>query len=160
MKKLLLGLLIVMLVGSFFAGCKKAEEVAAPVEPVVFSFNNMTELQSLDPGNIEGVPEHRIYMALFEGLVSYDPATLDPTPGLAESWTISDDGLTYTFKLRKSNWSDGTPITAQTVVDSWLRFLSPELAAVYAYLPAMIIKGAAEYNSGDEIGRASCRERV
>ena len=150
MKKILLGLLIVMLVGSFFAGCsKKAEEVAAPAEPVVFSFNNETELQSLDPGNIEGVPEHRIYMALFEGLVSYDPATLDPVPGLAKSWSVSDDGLTWTFNLRKSNWSDGTPITAQTVVDSWIRFLSPELAAVYAYLPGMIIKGAAEYNSGD-----------
>ncbi len=149
MKKFLLGLLIVMLVGSFFAGCsKKAEEAAAPVEPVVFAFNNGTETQSLDPGNIEGVPEHKIYMALFEGLVSYDPATLDPMPGLAKSWSVSDDGLTWTFNLRKSNWSDGTPITAQTVVDSWLRFLSPELAAVYAYLPGMIIKGADAYNSG------------
>jgi oligopeptide transport system substrate-binding protein len=148
MKKLLITLLMITIAFAAFAGGDK-EEAAPMADPVVFSFNNSTELQSLDPGHIEGVPEHRIYMALFEGLVTYDPETLDPIPGLAESWKVSDDGLTWTFNLRKSNWSDGTPITAQTVVDSWLRFLSPDLGAVYAYLPGMIIKGAAEYNSGD-----------
>jgi len=150
MKKLLITVLMISVAFSAFAGGDKDSSTAAAAvaEPVVFSFNNETEIQSLDPGNIEGVPEHRIYMALFEGLVSYDPATLDPIPGLAKSWSVSDDGLTWTFNLRKSNWSDGTPITAQTVVDSWLRFLSPELAAVYAYLPGMIIKGANDYNSG------------
>ena len=46
----------------------------------------------------------------------------DAQPGLAESWTQGGDGLTWTITLRQdAAWSDGTPITAQTVVDSWLR---------------------------------------
>jgi oligopeptide transport system substrate-binding protein len=151
MKKLLLVLLLASLALAVFVGCQK-EEAAAPeavAEPVVFSRNNGAEPESLDPAVIEGVPEHNIYMSLFEGLVSYDPETLGAVPGLAESWEVSDDALTWTFKLRKTNWSDGVPITAQTVVDSWLRFMAPETAAVYAYLPAMVIKGAAEYNAGE-----------
>lgn len=145
MKKLLITLLMITVAFTLFAGGDKEDSMA---DSVVFSFNNGTEIESLDPAVIEGVPEHRIYMALFEGLVTYDPKTLDPVPGLAESWSSSEDALTWTFNLRKSNWSDGTPITAQTVVDSWLRFLDPETAAVYAYLPGMVIKGAAEYNAG------------
>ena len=148
MKKFLITLLMITIAFSAFAGGGK-EDAAPMADPVVFAYNNGTEIESLDPAVIEGVPEHRIYMALFEGLVTYDPETLDPIPGLAKTWSVSDDALTWTFNLRKSNWSDGTPITAQTVVDSWLRFLNPETAAVYAYLPGMVIKGAAEYNSGD-----------
>ena len=95
---------------------------AAPAEDkVVFRISNGAEPESLDPAKIQGVPEHRLYEALFEGLVIYDPKTADGIPGLAESWTVSEDGMTYTFKLRKANWSDGTPITANDVVYSWLR---------------------------------------
>ena len=47
------------------------------------------------------------------GLWLRDPKTLEPIPGMAETWTISPDGKTYTFSLRKdSKWSDGTPLTA------------------------------------------------
>ena len=113
-----------------------------------FIFNNGTEPQSLDPSKIEGVPEHRLYMALFEGLVCYDPKTSRPVPGVAESWSRNDTQDVVTFKLRDCTWSDGTKITAQTFVDSWLYYLSPETAATYAYMPAMVIKGAAEYNAG------------
>jgi len=150
MKKLLLVLLLASLAFTVYAGGQKdAAAPAAGREPVVFTRNNGAEPESLDPAVIEGVPEHNIYMCLFEGLVTYDPKTLDAVPGLAESWTVSDDALTWTFKLRKSNWSDGVPITAHTVVASWLRFLAPETAAVYAYLPGMIIKGAEAYNAGE-----------
>jgi len=117
---------------------------------VTFYVNNASEPESLDPALISGVPDHRIYMNLFEGLVGYDPQTADPVPGVAESWKISDDRLTYTFTLREGIvWSDGTPITAQQVVDSWLRILDPETAAPYAWFPSMILKGAAEYNAGE-----------
>ncbi|MCG8569695.1 MAG: peptide ABC transporter substrate-binding protein [Spirochaetes bacterium] len=110
---------------------------------------NGAEPQSMDPATITGVPEHRIYMAVFEGLVEYHPETCQPVPGVAESWSISDDGTVYTFKIRKNAiWSDGTDITAQTVVDSWLRFLDPATAAQYAWMMTMVVKGASEYNSG------------
>lgn len=158
MKKLIVAaLLILMIVPAFiFAGGKQeastgTEAAPAPMaEPVVFKFDNGAEPESLDPAVIEGVPEHNLYMALFEGLVTYDPESLDAIPGTAESWEVSEDSLTWTFHLRKNAvWSDGSKITAQQFVDSWLRFMAPETAAVYAYLPAMVIKGAAEYNAGE-----------
>jgi oligopeptide transport system substrate-binding protein len=107
--------------------------------------DNEAEPQSLDPTQIQGIPENRIYMALFEGLVDYDPKTNHAVPGIAESWERSDNDTVLTFHLRKTTWSDGTPITAQTFVDSWLYYLSPKVAAEYAYMPAMIIKGAEAY---------------
>jgi oligopeptide transport system substrate-binding protein len=142
MRKALLMLLAVALVFSVLAGCAKAAKKA----PVEFIIANNAEPETIDPHRISGVPEHRIYMALFEGLITYDPKTARGIPGLAESWTISADQTVYTFKLRKTTWSDGTPITAKTVVDSWLRELNPETASPYAWFPAMAIKGAKEYN--------------
>jgi len=154
MKKLIvIAMLLLLVVPAFiFAGGDQEEKDMAPAaaEPVVFRFNNGAEPESLDPAVIEGVPEHNVYTSLFEGLVSYNPETLGAEPGVAESWDVSDDALTWTFHLRKDAvWSDGVNITAQQFVDSWLRFMDPETAAVYAYLPAMIIKGAAEYNAGE-----------
>ena len=135
------------------AEAPKAETPAPVATPaadkVVFKISNGAEPESLDPAKIQGVPEHRLYEALFEGLIIFDPKTADGIPGLAESWTVSEDGMTYTFKLRKANWSDGTPITANDVVYSWLRELAPETASPYAWFPAMFLAGAAEYNAGE-----------
>ena len=50
-------------------------------------------------------------------------------PGVAESWDVSDDGLTYTFHLRKSNWSDGTPLTANDFEYTWKRLCDPSVAS-------------------------------
>lgn len=128
----------------FFSGCS-GKAVGSNNEFIV---GNGAEPQSLDPAKIQGVPEHRINLSLFEGLVGYDPKTATAIPGVAESWEISEDGTVYTFHLRKTEWSDGTPITAQTFVDSWRRMLAPETAAQYAYMITMIVKGAEEYNTG------------
>ena len=158
MKKLLMMLLAVSLL-FLFIGCQPKEEAkedvteeAAPEvveEPAEFTIVNGTEPETLDPHLISGVPEHRIYQAILEGLMTYDPETAEAVPGLAESWEVSDDGKVYTFKLRKTTWSDGVAITAQTVKDSWLRMLDPETAAPYAWFPNMFIAGAQEYNSGE-----------
>ena len=128
-----------------FAGCsKKAGSTGAEL-----TINNGTEPQSLDPTMIQGLPENRIYMALFEGLTEYDPQTCKAKPGLATSWERSgENNEILTFHLRESTWSDGTSITAQSFVDSWLYYMSPETAAEYAYMPAAIIKGAEAYNAG------------
>ncbi|MEA5032602.1 MAG: peptide ABC transporter substrate-binding protein [Sphaerochaeta sp.] len=115
---------------------------------MIFRIGNGAEPENLDPHQIQGIPEHRIYEAIFEGLIIYDHETAEGVPGLAESWTISDDGTQYTFNLRDAVWSDGVKITAQTVVDSWLRRLAPETASPYGWFPAMFLKGAASYNSG------------
>ncbi len=144
MKKIVLKTVFAASLVFAFFGCAKKNEATG----AVLTLNNGSEPQSLDPSKIQGVPEHRIYQALFEGLVAYDPRTSKATPGVAESWERSADDTVLTYHLRKTTWSDGTPITAQTFVDSWLYYLAPETAAEYAYMPATIIKGAEDYNGG------------
>lgn len=126
---------------------KAAEKASA--DEVVFRINNGAEPESLDPSQIQGVPEHRLFETFFEGLIVYDPETADGIPGLAESWTISEDGKQYTFKIREAYWSDGVRITANDVVYSWLRELAPETASPYAWFPCMFLEGANAYNSGE-----------
>ncbi len=132
------------------------ETDVSPDKKMIFRFNNGTEPQTLDPGTMTGVPESRIAYQLFEGLTVHDPQDLSPQPGVAESWKLSDDGLTWTFYLRKdAQWSDGTPITAETFRYSWLRALSPETASYYAQFLWDIVN-AEKYTEGnisaDEVG--------
>jgi oligopeptide transport system substrate-binding protein len=83
-----------------------------------------------------------------EGLVSVHPVDLTPTPGVAESWEISDDGLIYTFHLRDTaKWSNGDPVTAMDFVYSWKRSLTPELGNQYAYMLFPVLN-AEEYSKG------------
>ncbi len=144
MKKLLIVSLIALTAIAAFA--EGGQEYSA--DRAEFIVNNATEIQSLDPSHIQGVPEHRVYMALFEGLTINDPVTSSAVPGLAKSWTTSADGKTVTFKLRDSVWSDGMPVTAQNFVDGWLRTLDPKTASEYAYMMGMVVKGADDYNKG------------
>jgi oligopeptide transport system substrate-binding protein len=116
---------------------------------MVFRIGNGAEPQDLDSQAVTGVPEHKIIMALFEGLVDEDPKDLHPVPGLAESWDISDDRCVYTFHLRANlKWSNGDPITADDYVQSYKRILTPSFAAEYAYLIFNFVKGAEEYYQG------------
>jgi oligopeptide transport system substrate-binding protein len=124
-----------------------------PLEPADFTFINGSEVQSVDPHIVTGQPEGRVMWALYEGLVRWDAEDLRPIPGVAESWEISADGLTYTFHLRPdARWSDGSPITADDFVYSYRRFLEPMTGAEYAYLLYMVA-GAEKYNRAEmEIG--------
>ncbi len=108
--------------------------------------NNHAEVATLDPGIARGVPEHRVQMCLFEGLMNYDPKTLEPVPGVARKYDVSKDGKTYTFHLRDCNWSDGKPVRAQDFEYAWKRVLDPETASDYAHL-VYFIKGAQAYNT-------------
>lgn len=113
----------------------------------IFRYVTGDEPESLDPPVSTGQPEARIYMALFEGLVEYDPKNLQPVPALAERWDINNDSSELTFHLRRNaRWSNGDPIDANDVVYSFRRALSPELASRNAYLAAYI-KYAEAYNS-------------
>ena len=74
--------------------------------------------QSLDPHKTSTVEEANLIRDLFTGLVAQDKDA-NLIPGAAASWTISPDGLVYTFKLRPDYvWSDGTPVTADDFVFS------------------------------------------
>ena len=93
--------------------------------------NNGSEVQSLDPHKIEGVPESNINRDLFEGLLISD-VDGKPSPGVAEKWENKDFKV-WTFHLRKdAKWSDGTPVTAHDFVYSWQRLANPNTASPYA----------------------------
>ncbi len=67
-------------------------------------------------------------------------------PGVATDWTISDDGLTYTFNLREGmKWSNGEPVTAHDFVFAWKSLLNPEFAAYYASFGFVFKNGRAFY---------------
>ena len=111
----------------------------------ILYWGNGTEPASLDPHIATGVPEHHIMSSVMEGLVLKDRKSLEPRPGVAESWTISDDGRIYTFKLRDdARWSNGDPHIANDYVWSWWRALQPALGNQYAYM-LFPIKNAKRY---------------
>ena len=86
------------------------------------------ELRSLDPQAVIGNSGGALMYELFEGLVTED-RNGKLVPGASASWSRSDDGLTYTFKLRQGlRWSDGVPITAEDFVYSWRRVVDPKNA--------------------------------
>lgn len=107
------------------------------------------QVVTLDANDVTDSESSTILNAVQEGLVRIESdGTNDKiVPGGAESWESSEDGLTWTFKLRKMNWSDGEPVVAQNYVDSFQRILDPKNGFAYSFL-AYDIKGAEEYNTG------------
>ncbi len=107
--------------------------------------NNASEPEWVDPGKCSDMPGGEIIMNSFAGLVQHHPQTLAPMPDLAERWEKSPDGKTYTFHLRQSAWSDGTPVTAEDFAWSWKRVLDPETASKYATY-FYVLEGAADFH--------------
>ncbi|MCP5020469.1 MAG: peptide ABC transporter substrate-binding protein [bacterium] len=106
----------------------------AKLEAADFTFNNGTEVESLDPAQVTGVPEGRVVRCLYEGLVIKDPKTLAPLPGMADRWEISEDAKTYTFHIRdEAKWTNGDPVTAHDFAWSMKRMLDPGTGSQYAY---------------------------
>ena len=134
--------------GTFFLSTFAAIFLALPAYAAMLNLHNGGDPSSLDPHKVSGDWENRIVGDIFEGLMTEDIGA-KPIAGQAESWTISDDGLVYTFKLRDdANWSDGTPVTSHDFVFAFQRIMNPETAAEYAYLQ-FPIKNAEAINSGD-----------
>src|SRR5260370_15374739 len=126
-----------------------------PPRDNVLRYVSGSEPESLDPQISDGQPEARIYMALFEGLVEYDPKTTAPIPALAERWEINNDSSEFTFHLRRNGrFSNGDPITARDFVYTIRRGMSPKLASRNAGL-AYYIKYAKAYNAGEVFGLVS-----
>lgn len=131
-------------------GCAKKESpVDVGTREGIFYRGNSTEPESLDPHLVRGAVEWTIVGSLFEGLVEAAPDALVPRPAAAESWTISPDGMTYTFRLRAGlKWSDGRPLDASDFVRSARRLLSPRLAASHAENNLFFVRGARDYQAG------------
>lgn len=122
--------------------------VAPARAEMVLHRGNGAEPETLDPHKSTGEGESWIAMDLFEGLVTAD-AQGRIIPGAALSWTISDDRLTYTFKLRPNGkWSDGTKVTASDFVFSWRRLVLPATRSRYAFF-LWPVKNAEAVSKGD-----------
>lgn len=117
-----------------------------PPQPGLLRRGNGAEPGTLDPSLSEAETEENILADLMTGLMT-DSAAAKPIPGMATQWTISGDGLTWTFTLRPAQWSDGTAVTAEDFVFAWRRLLDPKMAAPYAYF-LYLIKNATQVNAG------------
>ena len=111
-----------------------------------FNRGNGAEPDSLDPHFASTLTEDNIIGDMFLGLTTED-AMGSPVPGAAIGYTVSGNGLVYTFTLRDHVWSDGVPVTAEDFVYSYRRALSPKIAAQYAVL-LYPIKNAQAVNGG------------
>jgi len=123
-------------------------------EPAVFAYCITPPEISLDPIHTFTSTEAQVYTALYEGLVTYHPFTLEPLPGIADRWTISQDRMTYTFHIRENAvYSNGEPVLAEHLRDSWLTLIDPEEKAEYGSSIDMI-KNARAYRTGEIEDRA------
>lgn len=93
----------------------------------VLVIGQTAEPKSLDPHVATSLNDFRILVNLYEGLVRFRDGTLEPEPALAHAWTISDDGLRYTFELREGvRFHDGSAFDAEAVRFNFARMLDGE----------------------------------
>jgi peptide/nickel transport system substrate-binding protein len=107
-----------------FALALEAPSARAAAPAGVLVVGQIAEPKSLDPAVVTAVNDFRILVNVYDGLVRYKDGSLETEPALAESWAISPDGLTYTFKLRKGvNFHDGSAFDADAVKFNFDRML-------------------------------------
>ena len=125
---------VALVSGVLLCGCQKSNPVAN-----TFTFARGADSQKLDPADVDDGESIKVLVNICEGLVRFRPHTTEPEPCLATAWTISDDGLTYTFQLRSGvRFHDGTPLTAETALFSFRRQLNKEVpTATFAYWDSM-----------------------
>ena len=145
-KKVFAALLATAMVGTLLAGCvppgSKSVGDGGNSDDKVFRYSTSTEPTTLDPTKSNSIPDNEVQHALTESLVRNTGGEV--YPGVAESWEVSEDGLTYTFHLNPdAKWSDGEQITAQDFVYSWQRLMNPDTAAPYAFIGEYIKNGLA-----------------
>jgi oligopeptide transport system substrate-binding protein len=127
-------ILLMLMATSFLLGCSGGESnVENGNRENILHIGNGAEPQGLDPHVMIGTPEANIAKTLFEGLVNMNPYTLEPEPGVAESWTYSADRRVMTFRLNPAaRWTNGDTVTAEDFVWSWQRALNPKFGNLNA----------------------------
>lgn len=128
-------------------GCfdKNKDHNEQDIDNKSITVGNIASVEMLDPQIAGGLAEAEILQGLFEGLLIAHPETLQPIPGLAESYTVSPDGLNYKFSIRKgAKWSNGDAITAQNFVDALERGLTPEIGSPWVDM-YFVIKNAKQF---------------
>ncbi len=175
-KRLMILLLVFVIIISSVVACSKSGDKTEAETTMEKSEETKTE--SEEPAKEEPMGENVLYWN-----VGSDPKTIDPClnsasdggniinntfeglvrevggevlPGIAESWEMSEDGKTITFKLRESKWSDGSPLTAKDFEYAWKRGMDPATASEYAWIWEYTnVVGALEATQGgslDDVG--------
>lgn len=110
------------------------------------TYNLGADPKTIDPALNDAVDGASVITNAFDGLTILNDKDV-PVPGIAKSWKISDDQLTYTFTLRDAKWSDGKPVKAQDFEYAWKRALDPKTATDYAYY-LFYLKNGEAFNGG------------
>lgn len=133
----------------FFVGCSaKQGQQTKSAGPSTLRIANGTEIETMDPHIATGVPEHRVLLACFEGLMRYNPKTAESIPGVAKDYIVSPDGMTYTFHLRTdAKWSNGESVTADDFIFAFRRVVDPKTASQFVHL-MHAVKNAKALNEG------------
>ncbi|WP_025031035.1 peptide ABC transporter substrate-binding protein [Nitratireductor aquibiodomus] len=135
------------LVRPLLAGTILVSSVMA-ASAVTYVRGNDGDPETLDQHKTSLVAEAHLMRDLYEGLVVYD-AGAKIIPGVAEEWSVSDDGTVYTFNLREdAKWSNGDPVVAEDFVFSLRRIMTPDTGAKYANI-LYPIKNAEAINKGE-----------
>jgi len=133
MRKSTFFLACLLVTASCIVACGHESEPTDDATSVIYRGNGSAP-GSLDPAEAEDIHAFNILADLYEGLITLS-ADGKLLPGVAESWSISEDGLTYTFGLRDDAlWSNGERVTADHFVNSYRRVTAPTSTSAYAFL--------------------------
>src|SRR3954466_2705782 len=142
---LLSGLIVVLLA----AGTAMAQSASASASASAagtqaggtFIEGTVNDMRTVNPWKAIESPEYEVLALNFDLLENFDKATLQAAPGVAESWTQSDDGLTWTFKIRQGmQWQDGEPFTANDIAFTYNKTLDCKLGNSLDYLAPSFTK--------------------
>lgn len=135
---------IILVLSMVLAACGGGGAKDATKDTLVLT--DKSEPPNLDSAKSTDQVSMQVLTNTLEGLMRIDKDQ-NPAPGIAESYEVTPDKLTYTFHLRDAKWSDGKAVTANDFEYGWKRALNPKTASEYAYILEPV-KNALEYNAG------------
>lgn len=135
---------IAVMIGLVLTGCGESKSTSRPKNKITWM--QSSELSSMDISKMTDMISDTTLNGSNEGLLRMVKGN-KLIPGVAKSYHVSKDGLTWTFNLRRSEWSNGTPVTAKDFVYSWQRTITPRTAGEFAYTFDHI-KNAKAINAG------------
>jgi oligopeptide transport system substrate-binding protein len=155
-KKVVALVATVGLAGVMLAGCGNGNSTttttttnSGPVEGGAINLDTNAVFKDLDPAKAYDTQSWELVTEIYNRLLTYKGATNQLTPQLAESYTVSSDGKTYTFKIRKGvKFTNGDPVTAQSFVDEFERVLSPSVHSPGEGFLDPIVVGSTAFNKG------------
>lgn len=121
---------VAVTLGLLLAGCGSRSATNGKKQPITWM--QTSELSSMDISKMTDMISDTTLNGTNEGLLRVVKGNR-LIPGVAKNYHVSKDGLTWTFNLRHSKWSDGSPVTAKDFIFSWQRTVTPKTAGEFAY---------------------------